>query len=483
MIKSLLAKPLSALLWLLAGLGPAQAALGFDITGIKWPNGQTDFYVQIDGLSPSGLSWNAAYLDAIKEWNVNTDFNIVVRNAYRDPCNSEGVSGVDFTDTVCGSEYGKSTLAVTIRKFQSEILGPPSLVEADVVFNTGVDYDIYDGNIVQPGVTGIDFRRVALHELGHVIGLDHESQEPAIMAPNIGNIDRLREDDILGVNTLYGGLASCEISALRFGPQQDSLRAGDCTVDQLTSGEGDSSFIDLYQFTLSAPSTLRFTMSSPTLDSVLLLADANLNFLEADDLAFQLCNSTLETSLQPGTYYLLANTFNSPVKQECTNTGGYTLDTTVISSEFLTLGASSSLLGDVSSATFAGGITANNGLTYSNRFPPTAALDITGQLSIDPTHVGEAGFLVVAGVIEGEILLLNSMGQFVDYDPAGPLIRAQVTLLQETEVVVAAEGLVPRAIGVEDIEVDFLFGYGLLSEPEELYFHRSPLTLIVDPDL
>ena len=53
-----------------------------------------------------------------------------------------------------------------------------------------------------------DFHRVALHEFGHVLGLDHPDQagqsKVAIMNSVISNLDSLAADDIAGVDFLYG---------------------------------------------------------------------------------------------------------------------------------------------------------------------------------------------------------------------------------------------------------------------------------------
>lgn len=49
-----------------------------------------------------------------------------------------------------------------------------------------------------------DFRAVAVHEIGHSIGLDHITGVSAIMNPTIGRFSRPQADDIRGVREIYG---------------------------------------------------------------------------------------------------------------------------------------------------------------------------------------------------------------------------------------------------------------------------------------
>src|SRR5690606_6794214 len=53
-----------------------------------------------------------------------------------------------------------------------------------------------------------DIRRVAIHELGHVLGLDHPNQAGqsvvAIMNSRVSDIDTLQSDDIAGGQLMYG---------------------------------------------------------------------------------------------------------------------------------------------------------------------------------------------------------------------------------------------------------------------------------------
>src|SRR5690606_32668210 len=120
--------------------------------------------------------------------------------------NGDTFNGVDFRDTLCGNDLGQGVAAVTLIRSRGSLQGFPGIVETDILFNASYDWDVFSG--VRPGV---DFRRAALHELGHALGLDHEENELSIMAPNMSSVDKLQADDILGANTLYGGPGDCDI--------------------------------------------------------------------------------------------------------------------------------------------------------------------------------------------------------------------------------------------------------------------------------
>lgn len=456
--------------------------LAFDIDGTKWPGATTDFYVSIDGSSPSGVRWNTAFIGAMQDWNQSTDFTFNIFEEFEDPCRFDSRNGVGFTSDVCGSAFGENTLAVTLTRFSSQLLGPPAIIRTDIVVNDSVRYDIYDGRIVQFGIPfgSVDFRRVALHELGHAMGLDHESSAAAIMAPNISNLDSLQTDDIAGVNTLYGGLANCSIAALNFGTTTNSLSAGDCTVVDLTVGGTDTSFVDLYRFDLEATTTVQFAMDSTQLDSVLLLANTDLNYLDFDDKTSGLCSSTLSTTLQAGSYFLLGNTFVEPVKAECGNSGSYVLEASFTSSQPKSLGSAASTLGGATSASFSGGVSDNNGLGFGNKFQPSSSLDIEASITVDPAHVGEAGFLVAAAVLNDQLLFLNADGLFVNAPTAG-FIKAATKDLAVSEQLIIANDLVPATLGIQNAEVNFWVGYGLNSQTNEIFFHQQPINLVVSP--
>lgn len=457
-------------------------AAAFEIDGSKWFGARALLYINIPGIAGTGASFNSAFTYAINEWNDKTSFTFSMVPQSRDPCLNDGLNGVGFAADLCGSAFGGRTLAVTVRRFRNEVLGPNSIAQADIVINQAESFNVYDGPLIQFGINGLDLKRIAVHELGHVLGLEHSTSSQAIMAPNIGNVFQLSADDIGGVETLYGGLSKCTVRKFTFGVISNALDKNDCTVDQLTVGKSDSSPIDVYQFDIANTTTFNFSMTSAKLDSVLLVADRDLRVVAHDDKSSKQCNSALSATLQPGTYYLLANTYNVVLNPGCGITGSYQITTSYTSNSFLSFKDAESLSGGPAFGAFSGGITANNGVSYGNRFKSTDKLDIHARVEIDKIHQGQAGFLVVAATIAGTVYLLDSKGHFIPFNSkSGPVLKAKTTVFSTREDLQIATGLVPASLGISNIEVDFAIGYGLDSNPGEVYFHTTPLHLTVSP--
>ena len=119
---------------------------------------------------------------------------------------SDGVNNMLFANTIDGDPFGRNVVALTFTRTDAD----GNALEGDIIFNAQVAWDAYNGPIrlTADGAPVFDFRRVALHELGHVLGLDHPDRTcgqivEAIMNSRVTDTDELSIDDRNGVSFLY----------------------------------------------------------------------------------------------------------------------------------------------------------------------------------------------------------------------------------------------------------------------------------------
>ena len=228
-------KPARRLLMALGvALAGAAAASAFVMMGSRWPDGVVTMHLQLGPstlLSDGSASWGESAEGALADWNQHisrVQFR-VVRNSNTALGDGNDVNNVFFAENVYGMSFDTTTLAVTTSWFFRG-----TRTEADVVFNSRQEpWDSYSGPL-RRGTT--EFRRVALHEFGHVLGLrhpdDHGQAVSAIMNSRVGAVDRLTADDIAGATELYGpssqatpsnGGGGGESGTVSFPPRNESL--------------------------------------------------------------------------------------------------------------------------------------------------------------------------------------------------------------------------------------------------------------------
>ncbi len=152
-------------------------------------------------LSDGSTSFNQVAQAALNIWNqylahVKLSY---INNSPVPVAGSDDEMSIAFASTIFGDTFGSDTLAVTTISSRNNVTE-----ETDTLFNTAFTWDSYRGTL---RANAEDFRRVAIHEFGHILGLDHPDQNgqnvTAIMNSRESNIEVPQTDDINGVQSLY----------------------------------------------------------------------------------------------------------------------------------------------------------------------------------------------------------------------------------------------------------------------------------------
>jgi hypothetical protein len=183
-------------------------------SGNAWPNPQAvTISFMPDGTNLGGVSsnlfatfnsnpslagrWQQAILAAAAQWQAATNINFVVLPDDGEPSGAgpDQQGNPNFGDIrIGGYNFNSSTLA--------EAYQPPPQdnysIAGDILINTGQVFNI--------GST-YDLETVAMHEIGHALGMNHTSQSAAdTMWPTYtGAKSSLAADDIAGVRSIYSG--------------------------------------------------------------------------------------------------------------------------------------------------------------------------------------------------------------------------------------------------------------------------------------
>ncbi len=178
-------------------------ASAYNLLGPSWPGDTTTFHSK--GFRGSDSSFNSAFIEALNQWNGLSNFSFTSINAAADPCvGPNSTRGWEFNDNLCDVyEFESWELAIAF----GWVNASGDLTDVGIIFNNNAawPWDVHNG----PG-SNFDFRRVATHELGHVLGLDQSDTSAALMYPFYSEtIETPQIDDINGLRAIYGGGTSC----------------------------------------------------------------------------------------------------------------------------------------------------------------------------------------------------------------------------------------------------------------------------------
>jgi hypothetical protein len=133
---------------------------------------------------PSGFTpWSPEDQYAMSFWNYYAD----VFRTYVSPTGTYGWQNNVFDvagwpsstdlENVYGVPWDSSTVATTFRRYD----GNNRIIEADIAFNPEFSFTLDDEAIYDGGTSSKGFRHAVTHELGHVLGIEHNFNDLAAM--------------------------------------------------------------------------------------------------------------------------------------------------------------------------------------------------------------------------------------------------------------------------------------------------------------
>lgn len=213
----------------------------------------------------STQQWQNEVREAAAVWSAVANINLVEVSDDGSPYSTPGNQQSDsrFGDVrFAGMDLGQGVLGLSYL--------PPDFnggtLAGDIIFNTTIAWQIN---------SNYDLRTVAIHEIGHALGMDHTQVQQAVMyAAYTGLKQALNSDDVLGIQSIYQTRQADPYepynNSFYFAPSLNSLIDGNKQVrlaglDITTASDND-------WYTVHAPygasSTATFTIQSSELSSL-----------------------------------------------------------------------------------------------------------------------------------------------------------------------------------------------------------------------
>ncbi|MEM8632422.1 MAG: matrixin family metalloprotease [Pseudomonadota bacterium] len=209
----------------------------YELIGWKWgdltlgtDSGTIRYSIKLNGISFNGTKTSEAELEdaivaAFRRW--------------------EDVAGVSFRST---NDRSKADLKINVKELSGATLAEAQITYFDIApigdpESSKITFDS-DRRWSPDGKGGEDLYATALHEIGHVLGLEHVDDVDQIMHPVLFG-DELGDGDIAGMQVLYGTpqlVWSGSVSDNAYN-RKEALRDlqldGRAGADRLIGGEGD----------------------------------------------------------------------------------------------------------------------------------------------------------------------------------------------------------------------------------------------------
>lgn len=192
------------------------------------------------------MTWSAATVNFPEQpFNFSAPLSEEQLGATREAFDAwEAVSNIDFVEVAdfpsvdirlgfASIDGSSGTLAEAFFSF----IGA-TLVSSTIRFDTAENYVVGEGNV---GAGAVNFKTVAIHEIGHAIGIGHSSISPSIMQPFIDpDVNSLQADDIAAAQFLYGAATNAPTDPGTTTPNTPTTTSvGTDGADFLTGSSGD----------------------------------------------------------------------------------------------------------------------------------------------------------------------------------------------------------------------------------------------------